>query len=242
MNLNDNHPEDSIRRVAHNHTSGKHRGPALDLASFLALSKFRNKHGIPTHHDRILPKKYCKDLIHPRPFTDAEIKEDIEWYFAYGNLCDCFYNSDRHCALCIILQEMKEEHLQKQLATERYIKDMERQIGKWMSEEERRLRGGYVWQRAFHQAMRLCRGEKRVQPCNSRRLPPSLSKEHCSFQDPGMDEGKTSSETHLAKTDGRESQSTLQSGLASIHKATIRMIEDSDEEPDSEPHTLVSLG
>ena len=108
----------------------------------------------------------------------------------------------------------------------------------WMSDEERRLQGGYVWQRAFRWAMRLCRGEIRVQPPNSPRLLPSFSDEPCSLQDTVRYEGKKSSETHLAKVDGRESPSTLQSGVESIHKATIRMVEGSDEEPDSESHTL----
>lgn len=61
--------------------------------------------------------------------------------------------------------------MEKQLQTERYMRDMKRRIKWWRAHEERKLRGGFIWQRTYRSIKRNFKSIAREKPFDAAGLP-----------------------------------------------------------------------
>lgn len=168
LNYDEDQLHSSIHRVAHDYSAGGSHSPNLDIEQLLILSKFRQANRIPTHHQDILPQKFSKRLKYPEPFEQTKIEADMKWYSTFGSDCNC---SRKNCTTCGTVFDLEKEHLQKQLEAERYMRKLKKRIKKWRAYEERKLRGGCIWQRASKSVRRSWRGEPKEEPFDIDDLP-----------------------------------------------------------------------
>lgn len=171
MNLDDDHPQDAIRRVGREFVAGKRDVPNLTVEKLLVLSQFRNEHNLPTHYSQILPPEFSTGLHYPRPFKKEKIDDDIRWYFAFCKDCNCCESFGKPCVACSVLLDIQEEHLEKQLETEQYMHDMKKRVRKWRKHEERNLHGGHLLKRITNSIKKIGAEGADSEPFNVESLP-----------------------------------------------------------------------